>query len=197
MRIIQAIFFLFLLTSCGSNTVQNQLHPMVDGSKSEWELVDKEAIPISDDVTLFIFQNDSYVWIAYDFPKESFATLDMVIETEKVRTPLNLHVSAQLGEWPLGQEESIPKSPTSDLWWNNSGWTANNLWVNGIDTLTYSTPELKIKKSEIREIQLSKDRFGRGEWKIKLKINAIKTKNGNFTNLQFPEDETYHMIDAT
>ena len=198
MKITQLIIlFLIIFCSCKPQGIENQIHPMVDGRNLEWDKLNKKTIELSKDVNLFIFQNESYVWISYDFPKGSFGTLDMIIETEKIINPINLHVSTQLGEWNLGDKENIPKTATSNLWWNNQGWTANNLWANGIDTVSYDTPEFKIKNGDIREIQLSKLRFGRGKWKIKLEINAIKTKEGSFINLEYPENEKYYLIVAT
>jgi len=134
--------------------------------------------------------------LSYDYPDGSYGVLDMIVKTDKITEPINLHVSAQLGEWRVGDENNRPKTPTSDLWWNMNGWIANNLWANGIDTTSYDQPEFKIKNGEIREVQMSKERFGHGDWKVKLKIAAIKGENGKFYSIDFPETEEYYTIEV-
>lgn len=192
-RLIAGCFFLLLL-ACqqGSST----LHPMVDGRNTEYAALGIMPISISDEVNLYLFQNEGYVWISYDFPSGSFGTLDLTIESPKLSAPQNLHVSAQLGEWPSNKPEQAPQTPTSDLWWNMDGWVANPLWANGIDTVTYDSPEFNLRNGEIREVQLSKERFGRGEWKIKLKINAIKGLEGQFYSFEYPQDGSYYLLTA-
>lgn len=169
---------------------------MVDGKNTEYQQLGIAPIALSDDVNLYIFQNDAYVWLSYDYPEGSYGTINMTVKTEKVVEALNLHVSAQLGEWKVGDETNIPKTPDSDLWWEIEGWTANPLWVNGIDTTTYDTTEFNFKNAEIRELQLSKERFGRGKWEINMKINAIKGKDGKFYAIDFPKEEEYYVLDV-
>lgn len=188
---------LLTLIFLGCSNSKNKGHPMVDGKKLEYKKLGIEPILIAENVHLYLFQNESYVWISYDFPKGSFGTLDMILESPKLESPINIHVSAQLGEWPINDPKKQPSSPTSNLWWDIKGWTANTLWVNGIDTISYNTPELKFKNGEIRELQLSKDRFGKGEWKLKLKINAIKDIDGDFFNFEYPNDESLLKINVT
>jgi len=53
---------------------------------------------------------------------------------------------------------------------------------------------LKIKNAEMREVQLSKERFGKGEWKFKLKINAVKNAEDQFESVTFPKGKEYHSI---
>ncbi len=193
---IKVVFILILTfgTSCESKIEKAIVHPMVDGRNTEYAALNVTPIKLADAVNLYLYQNSAYVWISYDYPEGSFGTLDMAISTKKIKKTLNLHISAQLGEWPVGVDSLRPTTANSDLWWNHKGWIANNLWVNGIDTLSYDAPEFKIKNGEIREIQLSKARFGSGEWKIKLNINAIKTREGQFTSIKFPADQEYYTL---
>ena len=189
-----AITIVILLICCDTSASRMGMHPMVDGKNTEYAALDISPIALEENVNLYIFQNDHYVWISYDYPEGSYGTLDMRIHTDKVPSLVNLHVSSQLGEWKIGKDDQIPTDPNSDLWWDIEGWTANNLWVNGIDTITYDTPEFKIKIAEMREVQLSKERFGKGEWKFKLKINAIKNADDQFVSVSFPKGKEYHSI---
>ncbi|MEO1449622.1 MAG: hypothetical protein AAFV07_08825, partial [Bacteroidota bacterium] len=152
-----------------------------------------QPIPLSEDVGLYVYQNAAYVWLAIDYPEGSYGTVDMELLTESLPSPLNLHVSAQLGEWTVGDTLAQPTKATSDKWWNISGWYANPLWANGIDT-TGAEPRFKLKNGEIREIQLSKKRFGRGTWQFKLKVNAIRRAAGGFYSLTFPEKKRYYEL---
>ncbi len=196
--VIQFVSYLLLMVvACGCGTNGNEcskFHPMVDGRNTEYQQLNIKPLVLSEDVNLYVYQNDFYVWISYDYPEGSFGTLDMQIESDRLDSVLNIHVSAQLGEWYVNSSQGMPDHPTSDLWWNMDGWTANSLWANGIDTISYDTPEFNIKNGDIRELQLSKERFGKGEWKIKLRINAIKGADGSFYSIDFPEGESFHSI---
>lgn len=195
MKISQTIVVLLLslLGACPAQ-VKAQSHPMVDGKNTEYHQLGVIPVQLAEGVQLYVFQNDSYVWISYDFPEGSYATLDMALKTEKLPKALNLHVSAQLGEWPLGEDAQIPMSASSELWWNNQGWTANTLWPNGIDSTSQRGPQIIFKNGTMREVQLDKKRFGRGEWKVRLEINALRSKEGRFTSLTFPESGMYFSI---
>lgn len=186
------LFFFF--TSCKSDNAIRGLHPMVDGRNSEYDQLGIEPIVLLDSVNLYFFQNDAYVWISYDYPAGSYGGADVIIKTETVTNPLNLHISAQLGEWPVDDESKKPQYSESPLWWEIEGWTANPLWANGIDTVSYDEPTFNIKNGEMREIQLAKARFGTGEWKIKLNIYAIKNQDGVFTSIEFPKNDAYHTL---
>ena len=190
------LVFYFLIESCNQKKEHSDFHPMIDGRKTEYDNGLWDETPLSDDVTLYTYQNSDHVWLSFDYPTGSYGTLDLKVLTDKILQPINLHVSAQLGEWPLDDESKIPTKATSDLWWNHNGWTANPLWVNGIDTTSYDTPEFKIKNGEIREIQMSKERFGRGDWQLKFNINAIKSEEGSFYSIRYPENEEYFNLKA-
>lgn len=177
---------LLVLFSC--EAPHRKAPPLVDGSCAEYEDLSARSINISDDVTLNLYQDDHYVWLCYCYPEGSYGILDMEIASPGLTEPLNLHVSAQLGEWPLDNPELQPQDAQSDLWWNHKGWTANEVWPNGMDR-SGETARPLFKNALARELQMSKDRFGRGEWKLKLSINAVQTDSG-FVRLKFPEDDS-------
>ena len=108
---------------------------------------------------------------------------------------MNPHISAQLGEWPLGDTTLQPKILESDLWWNTNGWTANPIWMNGMDK-SVDPYNYRFKNGTAREMQLSKERFGRGKWKFNLNISSIKGKDGEYYNIEFPEKNDFYTLEV-
>ena len=169
--------------------------PMVDGNCNEYpNLLAKKRV-LSEDVSMYLFQDKHYVWLCYSYPEGSFSMLDLTLTTKQLKDSLNLHVSAQLGEWPVSKPELKPKTAESEQWWNNKEWIANTIWYNGIAKES-KQPRAKFKNANARELQLSKNRFGRGDWKIRLKIDWVKGKDGKFYNLEYPKDNSELLIDV-
>lgn len=159
--------------------------PLVDGSCTEYRLLKSDSVKIDDRVTLYYYQDSYFVWFCYTYPMGSFGTMDLKLTTQNHPAPINLHVSAQLGEWLVGDTEAIPQDAQSDKWWNISGWTANTVWINGMDR-SGETPRFKFKNAPARELQLSKERFGKGEWNFSMDIRSIKNSDESFYNISFP-----------
>jgi hypothetical protein len=180
-----------LFVSC--NTLKDEpLPPLVDGKYDDYVRLGVKPIELSEDVNLYIYQNAHYVWLAYNYTEGSFGTLDLEIDTETLEKPLNLHVSAQLGEWEVGNEAQQPKEGTSDLWWETVGWTANVVWLNGMDR-SGDEPRINFKNAESRELQISKARFGKGLWKLKFNIRAIVGADGERYEINYPENEYFNL----
>ena len=146
---------------------------------------------------MYIHQDEHYVWLAFDYPAGSYGILDMELVSSKQANPLNLHISAQLGEWLVSDTINRPKTPESDLWWQTSGWTANALWFNGNTADPNGNAEPKFKASPARELQLSKARFGRGLWQFSIRLNGLIDTTGVFYSVRFPEgNERYYHVDV-
>ncbi|GAB3425825.1 hypothetical protein NX773_19205 [Massilia solisilvae] len=169
--------------------------PLVDGDCSEYARLPAQAIDAGSGVTLYVYQDEHHVWLCYTYPPGSMGQLDMQVSTGKLAAPLNLHVSAQLGEWPVGRDDLTPHSPESDLWWNFSGWTANIIWLNGMDR-SGPQPRYRWKNAAGRELQLAKQRFGHGEWKLALTIHDIKAADGKSREVRFPADGSFYTLKA-
>jgi len=188
-----AVFLVFLLffsvSSCNKSTrnLNKQEPPIVDGFNSEFNLLEASKYPISESVMIQIYQNDHFVWISYNVPEGSYGIMDMILEAPNLNNPINLHVSAQVGEWPANQPELAPKVPESEKWGITKGWTGNALWFKKMDS-TGTEPELVFKSAPARELQLSKTHFGKGNWKFSIEIRAIKGTDGAFENLKFPNN---------
>lgn len=188
-NILTLAFLLSIFTSASFA----QAPPMVDGSCDEYARLKAQKFAVSADVDLHIYQDKHFVWLCYTYPDGSMGTTDIKLKTPTFVEPINLHVSAQLGEWPVNKPELAPKDGESDLWWNTKGWTANAVWMNGLDT-TGDTPRVKFKNAKAREIQIGKERFGRGTWTLSMNIRAIKGADGKMYKADFPKaNESYTL----
>jgi hypothetical protein len=194
MKIINQVVFtcVVILSGCVRHS---PAPPLVDGNSQEYKTLGVKPIPISQGVDLYIYQNEHYVWLCYDYPDGSFGTLDMKLKTDALDEAINLHVSGQLGEWLVSKPETAPTNPESDRWWNNEGWIANPIWINGMDT-TGTKPRYRFKNAKAREVQLSKSRFGKGSWQMQLEIRAIKQPDGTFAAVNFPQDSSAFVLDV-
>lgn len=184
-----------LLGSCKKNTSHLQPPPMVDGNIDDFINLGIEPINLSQEVDLYIFQDKHYVWFGYTYPKGSYGLLDLELITPKLKDTLRIHVSAQLGEWPLNNPDLIPKNPESELWWNMDGWIANEVWLNGMDR-TGDSPRYNFRNGDAREIQFSKNRFGVGKWGISFHITNIKGKDDKDYSILYPNDSSYLQLNV-
>ena len=167
--------------------------PLVDGDCEEYARLEAKRITVSKEIELHLYQDKHYVWMCYSYPSGSFGTVDIKLKTAALPKPLNLHVSAQLGEWPADKPELAPQNPESELWWNAKGWTANPVWINGMDKTT-DKPRYRFKNAKARELQLSKRRFGRGDWLFSMEIRSIKGVDGKFYDLTFPKAGEFYSL---
>lgn len=147
--------------------------PLVDGDCTDYKLPGTRTFPVAAGIDLHVAEDEHFVWFCYTYPPGSMAQLDMTLRTPRLAEPLNLHVSAQLGEWPAGRADLAPADPNSDLWWNTRGWTANTLHINGMDT-SGPAPRYRWKHTPGRELQLSKQRFGSGPWEFSMAIYQVR-----------------------
>lgn len=173
---------LLLLTSLHAPTV-----PLLDGQCGEYDALDAREVEMSEQITLQVFQDASYVWLCYALPDDSYGTLDLTLRTTTLESPVNLHVSAQLGEWPANDPDLAPQTADSDLWWQVDGWWSNAVSFNGTDD-AQDPPGLNFRPSAGRELQLSKARFGKGMWNARFEIRAIRLPDGTRTSLTYPAD---------
>lgn len=166
---------------------------MVDGRCSEASYAENESIELGAGVTLHHYIDEHYVWLCYDYLEGSYGTLDLELDTPKLERAINLHVSAQLGEWPADEPDSAPQSGNSDQWWEISGWTSNVVWMNGMDDES-DPPQINFKNAEAREMQISKARFGGGQWTLRFNIRALSLPDGGRSNILYPAEDMPAMV---
>lgn len=180
------------LLSSASYAVAAPPSPMLDADCSEYPALGAVRQQVAPGMDLYIYQDAHYVWMCYTLPPGSRGQLDMQLQAPALASVLNLHVSAQLGEWPLDRDELVPKSPESDRWWETSGWTGTVLRINGMDT-SGPAPRYRWKDARAREVQLSKARFGRGEWRFSMDIHQVRQGDGALREVRFPSQGTYSL----
>jgi hypothetical protein len=103
---------------------------------------------------LYFKQNNNDVLIAIQFLKSKTGTADLYLKSADGQIH-DLHASAKLGEHQLTNGEW----PEEWTWWNNDRWVAN---VSRPDDWSKRT----FKDENVREYQISRDRFPGKEWKI-------------------------------
>ncbi len=183
----------FLLAASAVAAHPTALTPLVDGDCSEYSQLPAQRIDAGSGVVLHIYQDEHYVWLCYSYPPGSDGQFDMKLKTEKLPNPLNLHVSAKLGEWPVDREDLQPKNPESDLWWNQKDWIGTTSMSRGMD-VSGPKPVSRLKYPPGRELQIAKKRFGHGEWQFALTIYRVKSPDGKLFDLQFPADGSYYTL---
>lgn len=146
---------------------------------------------VSDDITLYLFQDRDYVWLCYTLPENSFGMADLTLAAPALKQRMNLHVSAQLGEWPADEPSAAPAGPDSPQWWNQRGWSGTTVPFNGakatLDAAAKPRVDYNFRMTRARELQLSKQRFGRGEWRWHIDIRNIADGKGGQKSLRFPK----------
>lgn len=166
-------------------------YPLLDGACDEYPALAQSKYRIADDVDLYLFQDRDYVWLCYTLPENSFGMTDLTVDAPGLAKALNLHVSAQLGEWPAEEPDAAPPSPDSPKWWNHRGWSGTTVPFNGASASLDETGKPKVdynfRRTRTREMQLSKARFGRGEWRWRIEIRNVADGKGGQRSLRFPE----------
>lgn len=147
-----------------------------------------EVIAEGGGISVLLFQDADYVWLCYALPAESYGTLDLVVDSPGLADPVNLHVSAQLGEWRADRPDEAPQDADSDRWWTVHGWWSNAVSWNGLRETDEGT-QPNFQASEGRELQLSKARFGRGTWRLGFSIGAVRDADGNMQQITLPPEE--------
>lgn len=140
-----------------------------------------EAIAAEGGVTVYVRQTRDFVWLCFAVPEGSYATLDLMLDAPGLPRPLNLHASAQLGEWIADDPDLAPKNASSPIWWRNiDGWWASTTPFNGMTaTLDGLRPNFRTVRG--REMQLSKRRFGNGEWAMVAAISDVAAGQDRIT----------------
>lgn len=163
-------------------------YPLMDGRCDEFPAIAEARYAVAEGVTLYQFQDHHYVWFCYTIPSGDFGTMDLQVSAPGLEAPLNLHVSAQLGEWRADRPQDAPPDPQSERWWNHREWTGFWTGFNGFEVRPgQSGQSPRFKTHPGREVQLDKRRFGRGEWRWSIEIRGITGVDGQKRTLHYPE----------
>lgn len=162
-------------------------YPLLDADCEEYPGLGAKVVDAAKDVTLFAFETDHFVYLCASLPEESLGTADLVLATPSLPSPINLHVSAQIGEWFVNDPDSAPQTADSDRWWRVEGWYAPTVRLNGFEE-TQNGRRPRFIPSAGREWQISKARFGAGEWRLKLTLNQVRGPDGATMSVTLPEN---------
>lgn len=166
--------------------------PLVDGDCGEYQALGADGEAMGEGVVLHAWQDRHFVWLCYALPEGSFGGLDLRVESGTLPAALNLHVSAQLGEWPADRADLAPEGPGSARWWNHHGWTAHWVRFNGMDG-DATPPRPRFRLGGARELQLDRRRFGDGELRLVFQLQRVRRADGTFVDLRFPAGGTYRI----
>ena len=182
----------------GTASSQETAQPFFDGLCDEYAAMGVPAHSLGAGVELYVHGGPETVWLCYTLPPDSYGTLDLYISTPALADPLNLHVSAQLGEWRAGHRDEGPHGASSPLWWKIDGWYSNAASFNGsVDTDDGRRPNFLASAG--RELALQRSRFGSGEWRLRFQIGAVQLPDGERITVQFPSAESgeeYFLINV-
>lgn len=169
-------------------------YPLMDGRCDEFPAIAQTRYVVAEGITLYQFQDPHYVWFCYTIPEGDFGTMDLHVAAPGLVAPLNLHVSAQLGEWRVDRPDEAPTHPQSDLWWNHRGWSGYWTGFNGLEARADAQePSPRFRRHPGREVQLDKRRFGRGAWRWSIEIHGITGADGKPRRLRYPEHGDLHL----
>lgn len=191
--IARALAIAAMLTAgaVSASETRRPAYPLLDGACDEYPSLAQATYKISDDLTLYLFQDRDYVWLCYTLPENSFGMADLVVAAPALTQPLNLHVSAQLGEWPADKPNAAPASADSPQWWNHRGWSGTTVPFNGakaaLDDAGKPKVDYNFRMTRARELQLSKQRFGRGGWRWHIDIRNVADGKGGQVSFRFPK----------
>jgi hypothetical protein len=166
--------------------------PILDGRCGDHVGI-AQTMAVDGGATAYVRQTKDHVWLCFAVPEGSYGTLDLRIEAPHLRQALNLHASAQLGEWAADDPRATPKDGSSEIWWRGiDGWWGSVTPFNGMAT-TAKGPRINFRTVRGRELQLSKRRFGLGEWKMAATISDVAVPGREPISVRWPQAGNYKL----
>jgi hypothetical protein len=141
---------------------------LLDGRCDVTEWRGAAELDVGGGVRLLARQDREYVYLCLRLPPSSLGTLDLWLETQPGAAPVNLHISAQVGERTKG-----PQGWPEWRFGNQQGWYGPPVAFSGMDRAPDGGRQGRFADSAARELQLSKARFGAGPWRARLEVRAL------------------------
>jgi len=154
---------------------------LLDARCNELAWTRAERTPIGEGVTLLAMADRRYVYLCVTLPPESLGTLDLYIQGE-TGAPVNLHISAQTGERTRGENGWREWSGFN----NYDGWYGPPVAFSGMIEGADGVRRPQFANSQARELQISRDRFGDGPWRVMLQVHALGTARSG--GVAYPAD---------
>jgi hypothetical protein len=133
---------------------------LLDGRLGSEEWRDARKIAVSPAVSLYLKQDDQYLYVAVEPSAPMLFGVNLYFDTGDPHRYLNLHASAKLGE-RYGHFGEWPEW----VWWNNEGWAGNVERFNAFEGQRFLPDAAK-------ELQISRSRLGKSRLLMRLDIET-------------------------
>lgn len=153
---------------------------LLDGACGDAEYAGAATIELGAGQTLEALRRGEELWLCIPVRQGGLATMDLYLVSPGEKTPLNLHVSAQIGERRLANG-----AWPDYAWWNHQRWSA--FWVpfNGFEG-EGAARRAKFNSTSGRELVLDLGRFGRGDWFWRLELRHVVDAEGKTRDVDYP-----------
>jgi hypothetical protein len=137
---------------------------LLDGRCETTEWARAGRLDLGAGATLLVQEDADHVFVCVRGPPGGLNMLDLYLVSDRVATPVDLHVSAQVGERTLTQT-----GWPDWTWRNQAGWYGTPVPFAGMTT--DGRPDFA--RDTDRELQLSKARFGALPWRIRVDVQFM------------------------
>lgn len=141
---------------------------LLDGRCDTAEYAKAETRSLDHGAVLHAMHDQHYVSLCAELPPDSLGTMDLYLQAPEGGPITNLHISAQVGERTYREGEDPQWQ-----WGNQQGWYGPPVAFSGTTLRPDGTARATFADAKGREIRLSKARFGKGPWKMRLELRAI------------------------
>jgi hypothetical protein len=154
---------------------------LLDGRCTDDEWNDAKTIASNQGHSIRMKRSDRYLFMCITYPEDSLGTIEGYLVSENQPTPLNIHVSAKIGdrEWQ-GDEWS------ERVWWAAEGWWSNPSRYNSVQE-----GERRFLRTPEREIQFDLDYFGRTGWKLMFDFYYGRNEDGTYDTVSLPAEAKF------
>lgn len=140
---------------------------VLDGRCAEVEWRGSAAVELGAGVVFRAREDGDQVHLCIQPPTDGLGTLDIHLAAPTAGAPVNLHVSAQVGEsvWtPAGWSEIV--------WLNYDRWYGTPVPLANVEAGPEG-PRLRFAPGTARELTLDKSRFGPLPWRIRIEVRSL------------------------
>ncbi|MEL6870910.1 MAG: hypothetical protein AAFO81_14010 [Pseudomonadota bacterium] len=154
---------------------------LLDGKCSDDEWLDAKTIASNQGHSIRMKRSERYLYLCITYPEDAGGTFEGYLVTDAQRTPLNIHVSAKIGEreW---QGEDWPEWD----WWNAQGW-----WSTPVRYNSFEAGERRFLRTPAREIQFDLNHFGRSGWRLMFDVYYGRNDDGTYRTVPLPAGATF------
>ena len=151
-----------------ASTVPQGHEPLLlDGRCDGEEYKGSASVDLGHGVTMKVIRVGSQLGLCIPLRPGSLGTLDLFLVTPRQRQPLNLHVSAQIGERQL-----IGGRWPEWAFWNHRAWAAPWVPFEGFDG-EGAERRPRWGTGAARELVLDTRRFGEGRWLFRVELRRV------------------------